>query len=273
MVEILRDITERKKAEHETLRQTSIIKAINKVFEKVLTTETEEELGQTCLEVAQELSGAKFGFFGKVNNEGKFDIIAISNSGWEVCKMPGSNTPKIIKGMEIRGMQFLPLIDGKSWIFNDPSNHPDSVGTPDGHPELTCLLAVPLKHKGIIFGEIGLGNKEEGFDEHDKKAIEALSIAIMEALLKNRVEKKIKKSEENLRVSNENLKKVMGELKRSNKELEQFAYVASHDLQEPLRMVASFTQLLQNRYQDKLVLHNYYKIVIKINWMKMLMIL
>jgi PAS domain S-box-containing protein len=56
---------------------------------------------------------------------------------------------------------------------------------------------------------------------------------------------KLKKTEEDLKISGEKLSK-------SNAELEHFAYVASHDLREPLRMITSFLQLLERRYKNQL---------------------
>jgi light-regulated signal transduction histidine kinase (bacteriophytochrome) len=83
--------------------------------------------------------------------------------------------------------------------------------------------------------------------------------SIVDVTEKYRAAESVLKSEQALRELSDEIKKAnadleekSAELLRSNHELEQFAYVASHDLQEPLRMISSYTQLLAQRYEDRL---------------------
>ena len=70
--------------------------------------------------------------------------------------------------------------------------------------------------------------------------------------LNRELEQRVRERTEELQKSNADLRQREAELSRSNGELEQFAYLASHDLEEPLRMISSYCTLLQSRYAEKL---------------------
>ena len=115
-----------------------------------------------------------------------------------------------------------------------------------------------------IYGEVALTGKPIRFVNEAKELnrwydVYAFKIGNTEnrevAILFNDITK-FKESENKLKnyqhTLEEQVKKRTQELTRSNSELEHFAYVASHDLREPLRMITSFLQLLERRYDDKL---------------------
>nr|MBC8234410.1 GAF domain-containing protein [bacterium] len=169
---IFSDITKRKQVEEQLRRQGGVLEAINKVLLETLTCETEEEVASTCLAVAEELTGSKFGWIGEVNQTGHLDTIALSDPGWGACRMPRSNAVMLVKDMEIRGIWGRVLKDEQSQIVNDPASHPERVGTPDGHPPITSFLGVPLNYVGKTIGMIALANKESGYDMTDQQAVE-----------------------------------------------------------------------------------------------------
>lgn len=166
----------------------ALLEAINSVFREALTCESEEDVARVCLATAERLTDSKFGFIGEVNASGRFDTLALSDPGWQQCRMPRSDAVRMIRDMEVRGIWGSVLKEERSAIINDPSLHAQSVGVPQGHPAITSFLGVPLKRGGKTIGLIALANKDGGYDQPDRHNVEALSTAFEEALTRKRIE-------------------------------------------------------------------------------------
>jgi len=202
---LVRDFTDRREAELAIHRQNAVLEGITTVLSATLTSQTEQELGLACLQVAEKITQSRFGFIGQTNENGLEDV-AISNHGRDACNILDDQGHRVPLGsLKIHGIYGRVLADGKSLLTNDPPSHPDRIGLPAGHPSVESFLGVPLIRQGKTVGMIAVGNRPGGYTAADQEALEALAPAVVEAFLRKRAEQALSESEQRFRTMAESI--------------------------------------------------------------------
>ena len=123
-----------------------------------------------------------------------------------------------------------------------------------GTEPIHAVLGVPLRSGGQVTGVLALSyaGVEKTFGEQEIELLTRFAHLASVVLENARLYDEARQELAARKQAEKELAELVVELRRSNAELEEFAYIASHDLQEPLRMVSSYTQLLARRYKGRL---------------------
>lgn len=205
-------------------------------------------LVQAVTDLATKLIGAQFGaLFHAVRKGSEESRVLYSLSGASAEAFAKFPLPRdtAVFGPTFRGEGVIRSGD----ITKDPRYGKNAPyhGMPEGHLPVRSYLAVPVvSRSGEVLGGLFFGHSMAGmFTERDEHLI--VGIAAQAAIAMDNAGLFEQVRLERLRVEEANKA-----LRRANADLEQFAYSASHDLQEPLRMVALYSEMLKRKYGGKL---------------------
>lgn len=182
---------------HELDSRARVAEGIVSILSAALTSRTEQELGLACMQVTEEVTGSAFGFIDELGPDGMLHDVVVSNPGWNQCRLDDlSGHRRILVALPIRGLNGKAVRDGAAFFTNDPADHPDSHGTPPGHPPIECLASAPLMSDGAPVGAVCVANKPGGYTQADVDTLVRLADAIADAFIRMRERAELSRSKQ-----------------------------------------------------------------------------
>ena len=251
MEQLVQELHARDSAPVEVAKSINLLETIHLAQTDFLTVDSETNIFHRMLENFLEVTGCEYGFIDELfeSEDGSryLEARAITNIAWD----EGSRAlyEKLVSGEirfdNLKSLYGVALISGEPVIANDAPTDPRRTGVPPGHPALNSFLGYPLYAAGEYVGMLGLANAPGGFSKATLKRLEPLTRICGIMMLSLKIDRRRAEAIDGL-------ERLTAQLRASNEELQTFAYVASHDLQTPLRSISGFVQLLRTDYGDQL---------------------